>query len=83
MGVLETVSGVALGRHVLAGASSRVSPSAAVHPIVVNGEGPMSQLLVNDYLNDLATLKRVSGAQRKSVVRVTPQAHCPRSKIDS
>ena len=29
----------------------------------------MSQLLINDYLNDLATLKRVSGAQRESVVR--------------
>lgn len=29
----------------------------------------MSQLLINQYLNDLATLKRVSGAQRESVVR--------------
>jgi predicted helicase len=29
----------------------------------------MSQLLINEYLNDLATLKRVSGAQRESVVR--------------
>jgi predicted helicase len=29
----------------------------------------MSQLLINDYLNDLATLKRVSGTQRESVVR--------------
>ncbi len=29
----------------------------------------MSQLLINQYLNELATLKRVSGAQRESVVR--------------
>lgn len=29
----------------------------------------MSQLLITEYLNDLATLKRVSGAQRESVVR--------------
>ena len=29
----------------------------------------MSQLLINEYLNELATLKRVSGAQRESVVR--------------
>ena len=29
----------------------------------------MSQLLINEYLNDLATLKRVSGAQRESVIR--------------
>ncbi len=29
----------------------------------------MSQLLINEYLNDLATLKRVSGANRESVVR--------------
>lgn len=29
----------------------------------------MSQLLINEYLNDLATLKRVSGAQRESIVR--------------
>jgi predicted helicase len=29
----------------------------------------MSQLLINEYLNELATLKRVSGANRESVVR--------------
>lgn len=29
----------------------------------------MSQLLINEYLNELATLKRVSGVQRESVVR--------------
>ena len=29
----------------------------------------MSQLLINQYLNDLSDLKRVSGAQRESVVR--------------
>ena len=29
----------------------------------------MSQLLINEYLNELATLKRVSGASRESVVR--------------
>ncbi len=29
----------------------------------------MSQLLITDYLNDLATLKRVSGAKRESVIR--------------
>jgi predicted helicase len=29
----------------------------------------MSQLLINQYLNELATLKRVSGANRESVVR--------------
>jgi len=29
----------------------------------------MSQLLINEYLNELATLKRVSGAARESVVR--------------
>lgn len=29
----------------------------------------MSQLLINQYLNELATLKRVSGASRESVVR--------------
>lgn len=31
--------------------------------------GRMSQLLINEYLNELATLKRVSGVQRESVVR--------------
>lgn len=31
--------------------------------------GRMSQLLINEYLNELATLKRVSGANRESVVR--------------
>jgi predicted helicase len=31
--------------------------------------GAMSQLLINHYLNDLATLKRVSGDKRESVVR--------------
>jgi hypothetical protein len=40
-----------------------------VHQTTAWGEIRMSQLLIQTYLNELATLKRVSGTHRESVVR--------------